>query len=376
MNKVVTADQIHAQARGESASQATVIEQSRAIAEVQGALIVAQQRPRDETMALTRIREAGKQLALAEVAFFKFPRGGQTVSGESIHLAVEMARCWGNIVYGIVELSRADAKSESEMMAFAWDLETNTRSQMGFIVPHRRDTQQGPKALVDMRDIYENNANMGARRLRECIFRVLPTHVREIGKATCLETLQKGESEKPLNLRFAELLEHAEKLGISRGRIEAKLGPVAGLTAVDAANLHVSLRSIKRGEVSADEEFPRVGHEEATVAARQLAAETKPAAKPKPAPAQPRQDTATADNPAAAEGKPDEETGEAHSATESDEARARRLIDEIATKEMLIDLGNWQRESRADYDALPEELQLKVDEAIDAQRRRLEGGQA
>jgi hypothetical protein len=153
---------------------------------------------------------------------------------------------------------------------------------------------------------------MGARRLRECIYRVLPPYLKENAKATCYATLEKGEGDQPLPVRIAGAIERFQRIGISRERIEAKLGPIANLTAADLANLEVSFRSIRRTEVSADDEFPRVGTEEATAAARKLVDNSKGGGKAKPA-EEPRQDTVTAENPAAAEGKGDEDRGEAHS---------------------------------------------------------------
>src|SRR5262249_16348529 len=100
-------------------SQATHVEQSRAVAEVQAMVVVAQKAPRDEARALSAVQETCRQLSVAERAFFKFPRGGSTVSGESVHLARELARCWGNVVYGVKELSRDDNAAHSEMLAYA-----------------------------------------------------------------------------------------------------------------------------------------------------------------------------------------------------------------------------------------------------------------
>ncbi|MEA3044539.1 MAG: hypothetical protein QOH47_2377 [Sphingomonadales bacterium] len=369
MNQAVTKEAIHAQARGESASQATVIEQSRAIAEVQGALVVAQQRPRDETRALATALESCRTKEVAETAFFKFPRGGQTVSGETIHLAVELARCWGNVAYGIVELSRNDRAAESEMMAFAWDLQTNTRSTMGFIVPHKRDKRGGPETLTDMRDIYENNANMGARRLRECIFRVLPPYLKEQAKAACYKTLQGGSDEKPLAVRLTEMADAFAAINVSRERIEAKLGPIAKLTPTDLANLIVSYRSINRNEVSADEEFPRVGVEEATAAARKLVAQPKPGAA----------ETVSDESPNAEEGRADVDRGEGFTgADESDEHPARRVADEIikaaGIQGNVIDLANLKAARSADMAAMPDEMAADVNRAFDAAELKLRKG--
>jgi hypothetical protein len=123
------ADQsIAAFARQNVATQATAVETARAIAEVQAAAFVAQQMPRSIQRARADMLEACQQLALAERAFFSFRRSGQSVTGPSIHLARELARVWGNIDYGIKELRRDDSGGESEMLAYAWDLQTNARN--------------------------------------------------------------------------------------------------------------------------------------------------------------------------------------------------------------------------------------------------------
>jgi hypothetical protein len=144
--------------------QGTAVEQSRAVAEVQAAIVVAQQCPRNIQGALAEMRTSCQQLFLAEKAFYRFPRGGQTVSGPSVHLARELARTWGNVQYGLVEMRRDDEFGQSEMQAFAWDVEKNSRNSSTFIVPHFRDTKQGPKKLTDTRDIYEINTNNGSWR--------------------------------------------------------------------------------------------------------------------------------------------------------------------------------------------------------------------
>ncbi|MGL5002494.1 MAG: hypothetical protein ACRDAM_06105, partial [Casimicrobium sp.] len=244
-------------ARGLGNSQATAVEQSRAVAEVQAAFMVAMNRPRDKTAALSEAMESCATFEVAEGAFFRFSRGGQTVSGESIHLARELARCWGNITYGVVELDRDDDNQRSEMMAYALDLQTNTRSHITFIVPHRRDKRDGPVPITDMRDIYENNANMGARRLRECIFSVLPPYLVKACADTCRKTLEGGTDSKPIAVRIAEAISAFESIGVARDRIEARYGAIDKLTAVDLVNLRVSYQSIQRNEISADDEFPR-----------------------------------------------------------------------------------------------------------------------
>lgn len=242
--------------------QATAVEQSRAVAEVEAAIVVAMRHPRDPAAAIRMMREACQQPRLAERAFFRFPRGRDIngkpvfVSGPSIHLARELARCWGNVQYGIAEMRRDDDAAQSEMLAFAWDVQTNTRNSSAFINPHMRDKSGGPERLTDMRDIYESNANAGARRVREAIFAILPTWFVEEAEDLCHKTLSEGGG-KPLAQQVADAITGFANTGITQAQIEAKLGrPSAEWIEQDVAQLRVIYRSIQRGEVSQDEEFP------------------------------------------------------------------------------------------------------------------------
>lgn len=290
MNDITTAEQLRQQGAGtvqpgspgRAGSQSTMVEQTRAAAEVFGAIRVAREYPRSEPTAYAKMREACGSQRLAERAFFRFNRGG-VVSGESVHLARELARCWGNILYGVKELGRDDVRGVSEMLAFAWDLETNARAENAFIVPHKRDKKGGPADLVDMRDIYENNANMGARRLRECIFAMLPPELKETAKAICLATLEDGGG-KPLALRIADMTKVFEGLNVTRAMIEKRMGrTLEALTPVDVAQLGVVFNSIKRGEIAKEEEFPEDVTARTTAALRQTA-EPTPAARAEPTP--------------------------------------------------------------------------------------------
>lgn len=266
-------------------SQATQVEQARAIAEVQAAVLVAHERPRVLSASIEAMMEACRTPGMAERSFFSFPRAGQTVTGASVHLARELARCWGNIAYGVKELSRNDAKGESELLAFAIDLETNTRNETTFIVPHARDTKQGRKALTELRDVYESNANQGARRVRECIFAVLPKYITDMAEEECRKTLENGGDE-PLPQRRVKMVAYAESMNVTRAMIEKREGTkIDDLTAAQLANLKILFRSLKNGEISRDEAFPETPAADVTQrlaakeAQQQVAGETAPETK-------------------------------------------------------------------------------------------------
>ena len=228
--------------------QATVIEQSRAAAEVQSAIVVAQRFPRNERHALGRIISACNRLSLAREAFFTFPRGNETVTGASIKLAKEMARSWGNIQHEIVELSQDTKRGESEVLAYAWDLETNTRSAIRFIVPHKRFTRKGVKTLTDPRDIYELIANNGSRRLRQCIFAIMPADLVTEAERVCRETLQKGDG-KALDIRISSCVAAFGKVGVTREMLTEKTGhEPEKMSLNDLTDLQIIFQSIKAGE--------------------------------------------------------------------------------------------------------------------------------
>jgi hypothetical protein len=264
----------------QGSGQATQIEQARAIAEVRAAVMIAMEHPRNEDSARAKMQRVCRMSALAERAFFRVPRGnkkdehGNTlkdqsgksipehVNGETIQLARELARCWGNIDYSVRELSRDDIKGQSEMMACAWDLEENVRPSAVFIVAHKI----GKFRVTSNQQIYENNAGHAGRRLREMIFNALPEWFKAEAIELCHETLKKGDG-TPMADRIAKAVDAFKGHGVSVEMIQKKIGRSIGeITPEDLATLRITLQSIKRGEVTVADEFTSdaVPAEEAT----------------------------------------------------------------------------------------------------------------
>lgn len=219
MNEVITVEQANIQ----PTNGTTNIEISRAVQEVQAAVLVAQKMPRDEIRATKRIMEAAKRKTLAEQASYCYTRAKQTITGPSIRAAETLAKYWGNISYGTKELSQNKATHTSEMLAYAWDLETNTRVEKIFQVEHYRDTKAGGYTLKDNRDIYELTANLGARRVRACILGVLPSDIVEDFLAECDKTIA-GDNEIPLKDRVKKMVTAFEDFGVTQDMIEKRLG--------------------------------------------------------------------------------------------------------------------------------------------------------
>ena len=228
-------------------NQGTVaIEASRAIAEAQGKLVIAKRFPRNEVAAYAKAMEACQRPSMAAKAFYSFPRGGQTVEGPTIRFAEELARCWGNIDYGIKELSQDDGKSE--MQAYAWDLETNAQSVQNFTNPHQREQGKKMVTLTSQRDIYENNANMATRRLRSRILAILPSWFVEDAIEECKKTLA-GQNDLPLVDRVKKMVVQFAKFGVTQEQIERRLKrKIDTMTAEDFVEYVGIYNAIKGGD--------------------------------------------------------------------------------------------------------------------------------
>ena len=272
--------------------QGTAVEQSRAVAQVLAAVRVAQDRPRSVNDAIARMREVCAIQSLADRAFFRYARGGEQVTGASVHLARELARVWGNIDYGIAELRRDDVAGQSEMIAYAWDLETNARLSNTFIVPHIRTSRaKGVTRLEDPRDIYESNANSGARRLREQIFGVLPKWFTEEAQDLCRQTLAGAGGDKPMATRVADMVAAFKQYGVTAQQLEEKLGRDSEQwTPPDLATLRVIGQSLKAGETTVDAEFGAAGLTADDILSVPAKSTRRSKAAPEPAPATPYAD--------------------------------------------------------------------------------------
>lgn len=190
--------------------------------EVQVAMLAAKKFPRDQIVAFNNILRACQRMKLAESSMYEYPRGGEKITGPSIRLAEAIAQNWGNIDFGFMELEQRNGVSQ--VMAYAWDLETNARQTKLFSVPHIRHTKRGDYPLTDPRDIYELVANQAARRVRACILGIIPGDVVEAAVERCNKTLREGY-EEPLVDRVRTMARAFEKdFSVTLPMLEKYLG--------------------------------------------------------------------------------------------------------------------------------------------------------
>lgn len=221
----------------QASSVASDADVARAVAEAQGAMMIAKRFPRDPQEAIDRIVQACTREGLARRALYAYARGGSDITGPSIRLAEAIAMEWGNLQFGLREVEQRDGESTVE--AFAWDVQSNTRVTKLFQVSHVRATKQGRTKLTDPRDIYEMVANQGARRVRACILSIIPGDVIEAAVEQVNQTLSTKESLTPEKIKA--MVESFEEIGVTKEMLEAQIQ--RRLDAITPA-LVVRLRSI------------------------------------------------------------------------------------------------------------------------------------
>lgn len=226
-----------------TASAAAVVQ--REVAEVQAAMAIAKRFPRDPVASSDRIKNAFTRPSLAEEGTYSFARGGQNVDGLSIRAAEQLARDWGNIQSGVIELTRANGVSE--VMTYAWDLETNFKDEKRFQVRHWRDKKGGQGYQVsDERDIYEIVANVAARRKRACLLAVIPGDVQEMALQQIAVTMRTNIQVTPESIKA--MVEYMAGFGITKEMIEKKIQRhVDAILPAQMLNLKKIVQALKDG---------------------------------------------------------------------------------------------------------------------------------
>jgi hypothetical protein len=243
------------QAQAQGVTQTTAVEQTRAAAEVQAAILVAQRCPRDMGRAEAEMLDVCARASVAERAFYSVPDRG---TGPSIHLARELARIWGNLDYGVRELRRDVTAGVCEVQAFAWDQQTNVRHTRTFQVPLDRAPKRrgGSRERLSDIDIYRSNQSTGSRAVRECLLSVMPGWFVQTAQDTCRRTIESGDG-SPLAERVTRMIDAFAELGVTVAQLEGKTGRArARWDAHDVATLGVVWQTLRRGETRPDEEFP------------------------------------------------------------------------------------------------------------------------
>jgi len=199
------------------------------VAAIRASVEVAQARPRDEEGARLRALASMQRVGIADAAQYSFPRGKTDVTGPTVKLARELARCWGNIQHGVKIISRDD--TEVHIEGWAWDLESNSRvskeSRFAPLVQRKvgKYPNQETKWIVpDERDLNELIAKRGAVLTRNAILELVPSDLVDDCLSRAADTLAKAEAGGDREEQIARTCAAFKPYGVTREMIEGKFG--------------------------------------------------------------------------------------------------------------------------------------------------------
>lgn len=205
---------------------AVEVESKRAVAEALAQVRLAQMVGRDLNAVYAEVMEACSVPAMAEVAFYELPQGGEKITGPSIKLIEQIASAMGHFEWGHRELSRTESTSDSfgrsEVEVFVWDKLKNNRSLRQITVMHVRDSRNGAQALKYQRDIDNAIANIAAKQMRGRLQALLPKWLVEAAIQRCRDTLA-GNSPASISERVRKMITRFSTYGISPEMIGAYL---------------------------------------------------------------------------------------------------------------------------------------------------------
>lgn len=161
-----------------------------ALQEIQGAIFLAKQFPRDEQTVFGKLMTACRRASLAKAAAYAFPRGGATVTGPSVNIARVAAQVYGNVRWGL-DVIRSD-EDEMTIEGWAWDIENNVKVTAQDHFKKLIYRKAGGWIKPDERDLRELVNRRGAILVRNCLLQILPKDLIEDALAICKQTLVKG----------------------------------------------------------------------------------------------------------------------------------------------------------------------------------------
>lgn len=246
----------------EESSIGGVAAATREQSEIQSAIIVAKKFPRNEQASYAKVMNSLTRITLAEKAAYNFPRGGSNITGPSIKLAREIARCWENVRYGIRIVKESQEKIC--IKGYAYDCEANTyveaEDEFKKLI-QRKDKKTGITGWVtpDERDLRELINRKGALLVRNCILQILPPDIIEDALSQARKTVDLSVR-KELSTNREDAIKRSvlafSNLGVPVALIEKKLEKKSSdWNKDDIVTLKGIYTSVQEGHTKVSEHF-------------------------------------------------------------------------------------------------------------------------
>jgi hypothetical protein len=218
---------------------------------VEARLTIAQRFPRSEDDAFGKLIRSCKRKSFAEKVAYAFPRGNTTVTGPTVDLAREAARCFGNLDYGFEIVNEDD--EWRHIAAYAHDLEMNTRvaAEDSFRKLIQRRVRGGGGATEwikpDERDLRELTNRRAALLIRNCILQLLPKDMIDDALLEAKKTERAAVGENIEDHRKRVIVGFGE-IGVPAKELERYLGhPIGSSSESEIVKLREIYTSIKDG---------------------------------------------------------------------------------------------------------------------------------
>lgn len=232
--------------------------------EVKAAVVLARNFPRDEQAAFVAMQRSAKRPTFAIGALYSFPRGGRAITGPSVKMAREMARCWGNMQHGIRLLSMDQDYVQVE--GWAWDLQTNTRVASEAKFKRLIQRKRGSTVVweePDERDLRELVNKHGAVCVRNSILQLMAPDVVDELERMCLETNQKaaeGDIEEDRDQVLRSLAAAFSNMGVTTKMLEHYLGhTLEVITPAELVDLRAVFTALRDGSAERSAYFEMPG---------------------------------------------------------------------------------------------------------------------
>jgi hypothetical protein len=226
-------------------------------AQVQAALVIAQRFPRDEDAARQALIRTCRRVAFAERAQYNFPRGGGRISGPTVNLLREAARCWGHVRVGMDVV--ADDNENRTVRGWAWDMQTNTfqarTATFRKLQQRKVDVGGGQKATQwiepDERDLRELTNRHGALCERNAMKAVLPADLIDTAEETAVKAVRGQVATNPDAVRD-QLIQGFDGLNVPISEVREFLGgtELAAASPSQLAELRAVYAQIDEGDTT------------------------------------------------------------------------------------------------------------------------------
>lgn len=205
-------------------ASAAAIAREMQMVEMQARMAVSN--PRHEDTIVGQVLTNFARRDLAEKAMYSIPIAGSSrpVTGPSVHMAKELARMWGNVIYGSYVVD--DFPERRTVKGWAWDLETNVRVEADQTFAKMVERKVAGKTQfmpADERQLLTLTNNNAAKVVRNVILQVLPDHIKRKAMQTARKALSEEIKKNPDQFRD-DLVVAFTRVGVKGKDIEDLVG--------------------------------------------------------------------------------------------------------------------------------------------------------